>query len=916
MLTRNHCQLSLIFAIACVALVPQIASAVQPSPLRGFATGGHTVYQLRCGRIQQGGKHVLIAAATDGTVLCLGKSGELIWKNQDNHSLPLDLDVSDIDGDGRDETLVASADGTLYVWDQKGALKWRFTRVAPLIQVCVVKSDHQETIILTGGIEKTLFALSPNGKVVDSLKSPYVVRHIRCGKFLGDGKQYAAVVTAKNDRSRFFLQLYDTAGLKPLWKKPVGLATDNPTKGTKFEVPWLAYRVAVFSVLPIDVNQDGKDEVVLADHFERIGIFYAYDHRGRKVLTSSSKGIRRRPYRMNLLTRVKLPGNQGERIVGLFGRRITIYRLDGSIERTVTGPYSLACATYDAESATLFLGSSISGGDGIYALRLGQPAWKSAFEKMRPVGRLAEVEANLKTLTGQVQRFQRPPYQRPPNALAIVTGKSRDEIKEQFLDDYPYRNINFVQFNLFTEDYDRDKLAAPWDKKRETRHKYNFSAEQIIAFAAERERRKEPFALWAGHGNDPFYMQLSTIKGILDAAPTMAKALVFPEMERTDDAMRYAVQSHIIPIADLCRKHGTAKVVLRNKNIFWNASCYLDLWRETLLDGEYRDVFVPSMEETNGRTQAISLSGRMGLWLTGHFDQLSARAVTDNANFSRFWEWSAQQNLSHLMRSLALRASLGAEMFLVNIHQGDPRDLAVFYRMLDAGVLAVPERSDLLSVSEVCLGMRSPDADFLRHGKNGHNINQYEPTKTPMVFDRMDCYWGGAPTTDEDFSRYAMGSRSRMLNFLPTNPFGLVASVPADTSMEDSPYFRSMLVTDGKSFYDDQKAVSAADYKPRAVRMLEDAARRLPVRVEGDVAWTVIRLDPTHVRVTLIDPGYISPADRSVLVHLQHLQGTACQDILSGQSLPITDRSISLTVPAGILRVVDITHSVARHSVP
>ncbi len=916
MRARYRCHLSLLLAIGCVATVSQIASAVQSSSLDGFATGGHIIYQLQCGQIQPRGDTVIVAAATDGTVLCFSKSGKLIWKNQDNHALPLDLEVNDIDGDGYAETLVASADGTLYVWDHEGTVKWRFQRVAPLIQGCVVKGDHQPTVVLTGGIDKTLFALSPEGNVVNSLASPYVVRHIRCGNFLGDGKQYAAVVTAKNDHSRFFLQLYDTAGLKPLWKKPVGLATDNPTKGTKFEVPWLAYRVAVLSALPIDVNQDGRDEIVLTDHFERCGIFYAYDYRGQKVLTSSSKGIRRRPYRMNLLTRVTLPGKQGERIVGLFGKRIIVYRLDGSIEQTVTGPYSLACAAYDVQSATLFLGSSVSGGDGIYALRLDRPGWKPAFKKMRPVGRLAEVEANLKTLANQVQRFHRPPYQRAPKAMSIITGKSRDEIKAQFLDAYPYRNTNFVQFNLFTEDYDRATLAAPWNKKRETRHKYNYSADQIIAFAAERERRKEPFALWAGHGNDPFYMQLSTIKGILEAAPTMAKALVFPEMERTDDAMRYAVQSHIIPIAELCRKQGTAKIVLRNKNIFWNASCYLDLWRETLLSGEYRDVFVPSMEETNGRTQAISLSGRMGLWLTGHFDQLSARAVTDNANFSRFWEWSAQQNLSHLMRSLTLHAALGAEMFLVNIHQGDPRDLAVFYRMLDAGVITVPERAELLSVSDVCLGMRAPDPEFLRHGKNGHNINQYEPTKTPMVFDRMDCYWGGAPTTEEDFSRYAMGSRNRMLNFLPTNPFGLVASVPEGTSLDDSPRFRSMLVTDGKSFFDNEKTVSASDHKPHALRMLEDAARRLPVRVDGDVAWTVARLDPTHVRVTLIDSGYISPADRQVVIHLQHLQGTACQDILSGKLLPIADQSISLTVPAGILRVIDITHSVARHSVP
>ena len=60
-----------------------------------------------------------------------------------------------------------------------------------------------------------------------------------------------------------------------------------------------------------------------------------------------------------------------------------------------------------------------------------------------------------------------------------------------------------------------------------------------------------------------------------------------------------------------------------------------------------------------------------------------------------------------------------------------------------------------------------------------------------MVFDRMDCYWGGAPTEPTDFSNYAMGSRSRMLNFLPTNPYGLIASVPANTELSEHHRFRA-----------------------------------------------------------------------------------------------------------------------------
>ena len=165
------------------------------------------------------------------------------------------------------------------------------------------------------------------------------------------------------------------------------------------------------------------------------------------------------------------------------------------------------------------------------------------------------------------------------------------------------------------------------------------------------------------------------------------------------------------------------------------------------------------------------------------------------------------------------------------------------------------------------------------------------------------------PTLETDFSRYAMGSRDRTLNFLPTNPYGLIATVPEETRLDESPFFQRMLITDGEVFYDDQgAAISAVDFKEFALEALEDSATRLPVRVEGAVAWTAVRLDPTHVRVTLIDSGYVSPADRQASIVFQHLQGAKCTDILSGERLAVLGNTVTLTIPAGVLRVIDITH--------
>lgn len=122
-------------------------------------------------------------------------------------------------------------------------------------------------------------------------------------------------------------------------------------------------------------------------------------------------------------------------------------------------------------------------------------------------------------------------------------------------------------------------------------------------------------------------------------------------MEGVDDQMQEVVEQIILPVAELCRQHDK-KVIFRNKNIFWNGTCYVPYWRHVLLDSGFQDVFVPALEETNCRTAELSLAGRVGLWLTGSFNQWSCRMVTDNANFDRMWEWAGQQVLNHHLRHL------------------------------------------------------------------------------------------------------------------------------------------------------------------------------------------------------------------------------------------------------------------------
>jgi len=283
--------------------------------------------------------------------------------------------------------------------------------------------------------------------------------------------------------------------------------------------------------------------------------------------------------------------------------------------------------------------------------------------------------------------------------------------------------------------------------------------------------------------------------------------------------------------------------------------------------------------------------------------------VTDNPNYNRLWHWCQTEHLSHFIRAMSLDRLLGATYYDFNIVTDNSEEMLPFYLMLDKGLLPLPEKGEIVSLSDVTIGIKSPDKDFIRHGNNGHGMNLYRPDEGQFVFDRLDCYWGGAMIPDHDFENYAMNAKRRMTNFIAQSPYGNMTTISAETDLSQFPFFKKMIVTDGKYWYDEAgKPQTAEAYKPTVLKALEEAAQRLPIRVYGEVAWVALRLDPTHIRLVLIDPGYLDPADREAEVVFQHIDPIGAKDILSGESMTIKQGKMKAKVPMGILRVIDLTH--------
>jgi lambda-carrageenase len=870
--------------------LPAAASAYQAAePLTAFPTGGHAVYHLRPATVAKRDGRAIVSASFDGSVQSHTPQGRWLWTAQTGGNMPFDLATADIDGDGLDEALVASADGALYAIDHDGKPLWTFRRTAPLYQVAAARLGDGSVVILTGGVEQVLYEISAKGQVLGTLKTEHCIRHIRAGDISGTGRDYAAVATASTGLTGILsLMTVDPEGLKPVWSKR-NLGSFAFNTGRRF-----------FSMELLDLNKDGRQDILLSNGWGENGKIYAFDHTGKQLFAASDKRIPNASYRMNLLQHVKLPGD--EYVLGLFANMLIVYNLDGTCRQVLTAHYDFANGAFDRETRTYYLGSSPSGGDGIYALHLDRPGWQAAFESVRPVGTLAQLERNVKELERQVAGFQAPPYQPAPRTVTAIarnpSGRS-------------YSKVRFV--DQLTLSQRSDGCAEVWCRDKDGRQSYSLTADDIVARARDKETAGQDFLIWAGHGRAAF-MPLSTMERILQAAPRHFYGFEFAEMEGVDDGMREVVEKIIFPLAELCRKHGGRKIVFRNKNIFYTGALYVPFWRKVLTDPGLRDVFVPALEETNSRTPELSLAGRIGLWLTGNFNRWASRVVTDDACFDRMWEWSSQQVMSLHVRHSIANAAAGAEVFFNSVHQGPfsrelERQFTPFYDMLEKGIIHVPLREDLLSVSGVALGMKTPPSElYLKHGINGHRYTFPQDDHSPLVFDRLDAYWGAAPLLPHDFSYYAMNVRRRTPNFLPETPYGLVAIIPDDTALAGSRFDRT-ISTDGQHFYDSSAGRHGpAEYKSVVVNALREHAARLPVLVRGSVQWSAVRIDSTHIRVTLVDPGYLDPADREANVIFQGVDATACTDILRREALPIADRTVHVRVPMGTLRILDIAH--------
>jgi len=857
--------------------------------------------------------------------------GIVRWTNKLSGFMNHDLWCEDITGDGIAEVLAANADGSVYCLNSTGKLLWNFNpNDAPMNAVCVVRKNNA-IYVVCGGYDKSYYYLSSTGQLVKEIKSStYSVE-----KPWGSGK-----IPPKNRHTANFLRrIRQQDGTDVLAVH--GVLNSNAAPGSIYlfkplaDSPYSTIKVkaskpvGAFRVCDIDGFQQillGTSGVI--QNSDIVKLNPANSQQQTVKLQAIQKQIDRFGYRV-VQSEIISDGNSFKYLV-LFGSRIILMprSMDFDSAEVLACKYSFNDMWKDQESNKIILASSQSGGSCIHIVDLANPRWKGAYANLSPPGKIKTIRTNTDIARNHLKTFKNPAIERVPLPVYLLSEGIPNSVKGL---------VNEIKTNynspVFLENAHMPKVEN-WDRsviqnekyrnKRDKRKRYVLTSSQVLDILVPTYQNNPGISFWGGHGNDPYMYSLATKKKIIDAAAGRKTVFIYPELEHYDDDFEYVLNDLIYPLAEYCQGKN-ANLYIRTKHTFWQSIAHLPMWSR-MASGEFADVFVLSMEETTDKSMELSVAARLGYWMSGAVDSWGARCARDNTSFNRLRQHSHQMLPNHFLRQMVYNISYGAQY--INNFAVDQEYMSLLWELIAKGALYVPKRSEIVSFSPVHISMTQPDEHYLNEGNNVKWTTFYDQDfeeNNPFVFSRLNGTWPGAPVTEWDFSRYAAGVKERRLNYLPPYENGLVLITPVQNgafaakdpprgAMSDylHPLYKNIMkeyVTDGRHYYsaDGKKEYAADEYYKTIEADIKKSAKLLPLTVSGDVAWVAAQASANHLRLTVIDSGYINPKARTAIVKFHTVKPLKMFDLLDKKSFNITDPyAVKIDIPCGMFRFIDI----------
>jgi lambda-carrageenase len=909
--------------------------AMMATPFAGVTSldTGYTIQKVRTGR---SGTDTFIAASSyEGTVLRVDFAGTTVWRNELTGFMIHDLWCDDLTGDGIDDVLAANADGYVYCLDgTTGRQLWSFTPTngphkTPMYAVCTAKDVDGTKYVACGGYDKSFYWLSATGRKLKGIASSTYSQDRPWGsaKAAGFGHtvNFLRPVAQKDGSSQLAL-----CGTMSHMQSPGSMYRFLPLADAPNDRKRISGIKTCSDFTVCDANGDGTSDFIFGGSGLTNDPLTVYNPEAGGMRKLVLRGNGPNGYRISLCELIE---DEGKTVyLALTGAHVNLIPLDldaSKIEK-IGGTYAFNDLWKDPWSGELLLASAQSGGSCIHVIDPSVPDWKDGFKALDPPGKIRTIKANTAKAFGHTKRFKAPEWERDP--VPVYVPGSKHPVAQQIAGTYDRQifmggwwhrgRVEKTDWRHQPESYVANDR---YRQRKDKRNKYVLSQEEVLTKLLPAYEGKTALDFWAGHGNGPLYYSPSTLQKVLEGAKGKKTIMAWPELESHDDDFRWVVENILYPLAEECAKHD-AWMVFKNKDVFWSTSPYLPLWRR-MLSGEFADVFCSSMEETTDKTQDLSIAGRMGLWAAGSMNQWGMRTSRDNPSFDRSRQFSYQRLPSHFLRTTIYNLACGATY--CGLTYVDDDYSSVLWPLLAKGALFVPKREEIVSFSPVHLSMVSPDKRYMDEGKNKKWTIFYDEQReheNPLVFSHMNGSWPAAALTEWDFSRYASGLRDRRQNFMPPFPYGIVLITPPQQGRyanQDAPrgkltdhlhpLYRNIMkeyITDGRNYRsaDGTRTYSAdGDYYKSIEAEIRERAELLPLTVSGDnVAWVCAQTAPKHLRLTLIDGGYLNPGFRKAQVRFHTVKAAAITDLLDGSSYKAAGDSVEVGVPLGLFRFIDI----------
>jgi hypothetical protein len=452
-----------------------------------ITTAGRNVYRLAIVRVGGATPEMMIVGSTyDQRVCAFTPVGRILWETATD-GFAFDLAAGDLDGDGRDELVVGSADGTVRVFGADGKPRWKQDLGAPVYQVAVARLDGRTPVVLAGGVSRKLAAFAADGTPRHGVELKDAVRVLRAGDFDGDGADEVAVLTRRE-----VVSFFKGPRLTALEPKVTGKA--NHLGG-----PGWTLRQANGTVA--DLDGDGAEEFIhLPGAFTlKGGLRKRFDLPGKfRDLGYDTH------YRMRMVAAGDLTARPGAETVVVEGSQVALYDRDGRELGHATAPFGFTDVVFlpGQPHGSVLLGSSPNGDDNLYRVTF-SPGWEQALARLPRRGVMAGVGATLGSLGAAAARWSGEPMAGAKGPYDIVLTHAnmwhrwQPQLFEQWIDQvraeraqFPYARLRFSVHFWPSEDA---PLLRPDGKawSRDPRMGHRLTRAQIVDGARRFEGRRD-----------------------------------------------------------------------------------------------------------------------------------------------------------------------------------------------------------------------------------------------------------------------------------------------------------------------------------------------------------------------------------------------------------------------------------------